>query len=243
MLRANLALVEAGLVTLTWGNASAIDRGAGVMAIKPSGVPYAALEPGAISLVALGDGRVVGGAQPSSDTATHLELYRQFPAANGIAHTHSPEATAFAQAGRAIPCLGTTHADHFRGAIPVTRPLTPAEISGDYPLETGRVIARAFRECGVDPAEVPGVLVHAHGPFAWGASVECAVENAVALEFCARMAAATFRLDPGAGDIPAYLLDRHFRRKHGPGATYGQGSAGGVPPSRHDGVGGGATGV
>lgn len=223
VLRANLALVEAGLVTLTWGNASAADRRAGIVAIKPSGVPYDRLTADDIVIVSLPGGRTVeGAAKPSSDTPTHLHLYETFPDIGGIVHTHSTHATAFAQAGREIPPLGTTHADHFYGPVPVARPLTEAEVAKDYELHTGRVIAECFRGRGIDPMQVPAALVHGHGPFAWGQTVEHAVENAIALEHCAQMAALTWQLDPPACTIPQYLLDKHFLRKHGPNATYGQ---------------------
>lgn len=223
VLRANLALVEAGLVTLTWGNASAADRDAGTVAIKPSGVPYDRLSPEDIVVLSLPSGRPVEGkARPSSDTPTHLHLYRCFPEIAGIVHTHSPHATAFAQAGREIPPLGTTHADHFHGTIPVARPLTEPEVAKDYELNTGRVIEECFGSRRIDPSAIPAVLVHGHGPFAWGKTVEDAVENAVALEFCAQIAALTWQLDPPACTIPKFLLDKHFLRKHGPNASYGQ---------------------
>ncbi len=225
--RANLDLVRHGLVVLTWGNASGVDRAAGVMAIKPSGVAYDALRPGQIVVVALADGQVVEGSlRPSSDTPTHLALYRAFAGAGGVVHTHSRHATAWAQAGRDLPCLGTTHADHFRGAVPVTRPLRPGEIAADYEAATGAVIVETFASRGLDPAEVPGVLVHGHGPFAWGASPAQAVVQAVVLEEVARMGLATRALRPEADGIDGALLDRHFGRKHGPDASYGQGDGG-----------------
>lgn len=223
VLLANLALVEAGLVTLTWGNASAADHGAGIMAIKPSGVAYDQLAPDDIVVLSLEKGEILDGARrPSSDTPTHLHLYRTFPGIGGIVHTHSPHATAFAQAGREIPPLGTTHADHFRGPVPVARPLTEAEVSKNYELNTGRVIAECFRHRHLDAMAIPAVLVHGHGPFAWGKTAEHAVENAIALEFCAQIAALTWQLDPPASTIPQFLLDKHFLRKHGPNASYGQ---------------------
>jgi L-ribulose-5-phosphate 4-epimerase len=223
VLAANLAIVEAGLVTLTFGNASGVDRDAGVMAIKPSGVPYAQLDAAAIALVALVDGELLGeGLKPSSDAATHLVLYRRFEGIGGIVHTHSASATAWAQARRELPCLGTTHADHFNGPVPVTRPLSDAEIDDAYEEHTGRVIVETIESRQSDPLEVPAVLVASHGPFVWGAEVELAVENAVALEAVARLARATVALRPEAPEIDPLLRQRHFRRKHGPGAYYGQ---------------------
>lgn len=217
---ANLALPAHGLVHLNFGNASAVDRGRGIFAIKPSGVAYGVLRAADMVLVDL-DGRTVEGQlRPSSDTPTHAVLYRAFAHAGGVVHTHSVHATAFAQAGRPIPLLGTTHADFFRGPVPVTRELTRREIAGAYEAETGRVIVATFRR--LDPQGVPGVLVSRHGPFAWGPTAAKAVENAVALELCARLAAETLRLQPRPGPFPAPLLDRHFDRKHGSSAYYGQ---------------------
>lgn len=221
--RANLAIVEAGLVKLTWGNVSGADRAKGVMAIKPSGVPYATMKPSDIVVLSLEDGAVVEGTcRPSSDTPTHLHLYQHFAAIGGIVHTHSTHGTAFAQAHRAIPCLGTTHADNFYGPIPVTRSLKTDEITHDYELNTGRVIVETFRSMNLDPSMIPGVLVASHAPFAWGASTDKAVENAIVLEFAAQMAIATFAVNPQTQDIPQTLLDKHHLRKHGPRATYGQ---------------------
>jgi L-ribulose-5-phosphate 4-epimerase len=223
VLRANLALVEAGLVTLTWGNASAADREKGVMAIKPSGVPYDKLQAGDIVVLSIASGEIVEGtARPSSDTPTHLLLYQQFESVGGIAHTHSLYGTCFAQAIREIPCFGTTHADNFYGVIPVTRQLSPAEIARDYELNTGKAIVELFRGSKIDPANVSGVLVASHAPFAWGATPEKAVENAIVLEFSAHMAIHTLALNPRVGQIPQALLDKHFLRKHGAGAYYGQ---------------------
>ena len=223
VLEANLALVEAGLVVLTWGNASGADRDAGIMAIKPSGVAYDKLTADDIVVLSIKTGEIVdGGGRPSSDTPTHLHLYREFPSVNGVAHTHSLYATTFAQAKRPIPCFGTTHADNFYGEIPVTRELTAREVEVDYELNTGRVIVERFRHGGIDPNNVPGVLLASHAPFAWGPTPEKAVENAIVLEFAAQMALAGLAIAPEMTPIPAYLLDKHFLRKHGPKAYYGQ---------------------
>lgn len=221
--RANLALVEAGLVVLTWGNASGADREAGVMAIKPSGVPYDKLRAEDIVVLSIETGKVVDGmARPSSDTPTHLHLYREFEGVGGIVHTHSTYGTSFAQAGVEIPCFGTTHADNFHGAIPVTREMTASEIEGEYELETGKVIVERFRRLEIEPLAVPGVLVAAHAPFAWGKTPDKAVENAIVLEFAAKMALHTLALNPNAKPIPTVLLDKHFLRKNGKNAYYGQ---------------------
>ena len=223
VLAANLAIVRAGLVRLTFGNVSGVDRSAGVMAIKPSGVPYDELTPESIVLVDLGHGAVVEGtARPSSDTPTHLALYRAFPAIGGVVHTHSPFATAWAQAGRPVPCFGTTHADHFFGPVPVTRPLTADETGDRYEERTGDVIVETLARLGVDPLERPAALVASHGPFVWGRDARDAVENAVALEAAAEAALRTEQLRPGTPEIDSHLLERHFHRKHGPGASYGQ---------------------
>jgi L-ribulose-5-phosphate 4-epimerase len=220
---ANLALVDAGLVVLTFGNASAADRDAGVMAIKPSGVAYAVLRPEDVPVVDLASGAVVSGERrPSSDTPTHLLLYRAFAEVGGIVHTHSPFATAWAQARRELPCFGTTHADHFHGPVPVTRDLTADEIGGDYEECTGSVIVETFTQRGLDPLELPAALVVSHGPFAWGASVEEAVENAIALEAVAAGAYRTVALAGEPAAIPDELLEKHFARKHGSAAYYGQ---------------------
>jgi L-ribulose-5-phosphate 4-epimerase len=220
---ANREIVDAGLVVLTFGNASGADRAAGVMAIKPSGVRYDLLRPEAMVVVDLESGAVVEGEhRPSSDTPTHLVLYRSFDAVGGIVHTHSPFATAWAQACREIPCLGTTHADHFSGAVPVTRALTRAEIEGEYERLTGDVIVETLARLTLDPLAMPAVLVASHGPFAWGADAAEAVENAVALETVAGAAYRTEVLRPGVEPIGADLLRRHFLRKRGPGAYYGQ---------------------
>jgi L-ribulose-5-phosphate 4-epimerase len=223
--RANLALVRDGLVTLSFGNASGVDRAAGVFVIKPSGVPYDELQPDHLVVVALADGRVVeGDLRPSSDTPTHLRLYQAFPEIGGIVHTHSRAATAWAQAGRPIPALGTTHADHFFGPVPVTRQMTSAEVGGAYEAETGNVIVETLDRIGLTAVEMPGVLVASHGPFVWGPSAEEAAENATALEAVAAMAIETLALRPEVEPMSDYLLQRHFRRKHGPGAYYGQGN-------------------
>jgi L-ribulose-5-phosphate 4-epimerase len=222
-LEANLEIVRAGLVTLTFGNASAVDRDAGVLAIKPSGVGYEDLTPDAIVLVDLESGEQVDSRlRPSSDTPTHLVLYRAFDEVGGVVHTHSPYATAWAQAGRELPCLGTTHADHFRGAVPVTRPLAADEIAGRYEAGTGDAIVDALESLGLGPREMPAALVASHGPFAWGSDAEQAVENAIALETVAALAFRTEFLRGTVEPIADDLLDRHFGRKHGPGAYYGQ---------------------
>lgn len=218
--RANLALVEHKLVIFTWGNVSGIDRKKGVVAIKPSGVSYDALTPEKIVLLDM-DGKVIeGDLRPSSDTPTHLELYRCFPEVGGVCHTHSPKATAWAQACREIPAMGTTHADHFYGPIPATDVMTRAEIEGDYELNTGKVIVRRF--AGMDPMSIPAVLVSGHGPFTWGKNADKAVENAAVLEQVAAMAFETIALNPGIGGISRTLLDKHYLRKHGKNAYYGQ---------------------
>ncbi|HNQ87868.1 MAG TPA: L-ribulose-5-phosphate 4-epimerase AraD [Verrucomicrobiota bacterium] len=219
--RANLELVAQGLVVQTFGNVSGIDRVRGWVVIKPSGVDYAGMKPAQMVVVSLATGEPVGrGLRPSSDTPTHLELYRAFPDVGGIVHTHSASATAWAQAQRAIPPYGTTHADFFHGPVPCTRPLTAAEIRSDYEIATGRVIVERF--AGLDPAAFPGVLVAGHGPFAWGRDAADAVHHAVALEYVARLAADTERLAPRVRPVPRALLDKHFLRKHGPSAYYGQ---------------------
>ena len=221
--QANLDLVAGGLVTLAFGNASGVDRDAGVFAIKPSGVPYSTLTPADIVIVALDDGRVVEGSlRPSSDTPTHLELYRQFEAIGGVVHTHSSFASAWAQAHRPIPCLGTTHADHFGAAVPVTRALSTPEIEGEYEHETGVVIVETIRALGIDPLHVPAALVDAHGPFTWGRDAADAVTNAIALEAVAAMAHRTLAIDANVARIGEPLRRRHFERKHGPDAYYGQ---------------------
>jgi L-ribulose-5-phosphate 4-epimerase len=222
-LTANLEIVRAGLVVLTFGNASAADRATGAMAIKPSGAPYAELTASTIPVLDIASGAVLdGGQRPSSDAPTHLVLYRAFVGVGGIVHTHSPFATAWAQARRELPCLGTTHADHFLGAVPVARLLTPAEIESGYEEATGAVIAEALADRGLDPHEMPAALVPSHGPFAWGVDAAEAVENAVALEAVAAGSFRSLALQPELESIQPELLDKHFRRKHGPDAYYGQ---------------------
>jgi L-ribulose-5-phosphate 4-epimerase len=224
--RINMAIVEAGLVKLTWGNASVADRKQNVMAIKPSGVPYPKLTPNDIVILEISSGKIVDGTKnPSSDTPTHLHLYQQFLNLGGIVHTHSDYATSFAQALIDIPCLGTTHADHFYGTIPCTRPMNSDEINTDYELNTGKVIVDTFRSRKIDPDQVPGVLVASHAPFAWGATGAKALENAVVLEYVAKMQLQSYQIRANfreVNPISQTLLDKHFLRKHGPGAYYGQ---------------------
>jgi L-ribulose-5-phosphate 4-epimerase len=218
---ANLRIVKEGLVLLNWGNVSAVDRDRNLLVIKPSGMAYDTMTAGAMVPVSLADGKALeGGLRPSSDTPTHRELYRAFPAIRAIVHTHSLYATAWAQAGREIPALGTTHADCFDGPIPVTRSMRESEIRSDYERNTGKVIVERFRK--VDPMRVPAVLVRGHGPFVWGASIEEAIEHAIVLEQVAQMASASLALNPSARPIGKSLLDKHFSRKHGPAAYYGQ---------------------
>jgi L-ribulose-5-phosphate 4-epimerase len=225
VLEANLLLPKHGLVTFTWGNVSGIDRERGLVVIKPSGVPYETMEAEDMVVVDL-DGNVVEGKwKPSSDTPTHLALYRAYEGIGGVVHTHSRWATTFAQAGKSIPAMGTTHGDYFYGDIPCTRPMTDEEINGEYEAETGKVIIEAFRAAGKDPVQVPGVLVYSHGPFAWGATPAEAVHNAVVMEEVAFMDWHALMLNPYHRDMQKSLLDRHYLRKHGPGAYYGQGDA------------------
>ena len=222
VLEANLALPAHGLVTFTWGNVSGIDRERGLVVIKPSGVAYDGMTADDMVVVDL-DGNVVEGKwKPSSDTPTHLELYREFPECGGIVHTHSRWATSFAQAGRGIPAMGTTQGDYFYGEIPCTRLMTPEEIAGEYELETGKVIVETFRARGIDPAAVPGVLVNSHGPFAWGEDAAEAVHNAVVMEEVAFMDFHALALEPSRGPMQQELLDKHYLRKHGANAYYGQ---------------------
>ena len=220
VLEANLELVRRGLVLYTFGNASGISRKDGLIVIKPSGVAYESLTPEHMVVTKL-DGQIVEGElRPSSDLPTHLEIYKQFTNVGGVAHTHSEFATAWAQACRPIPCFGTTHADSFHGEVPVTRCLTPDEIASDYEKNTGSVICRHFNE--VDPDAVPAVLVAGHGPFCWGATAAVAAHNAVILESVARMAYYTLTIAPDAQPIASHLRDKHFLRKHGSNAYYGQ---------------------
>jgi len=220
VLEANLELVRRGVVVFTFGNVSGISREDGLVAIKPSGVPYEELTPEQIVITDL-DGRVVEtNMRPSSDLPTHLELYKAFPNIGGVAHTHSEYGTAWAQAKRPIPCFGTTHADYFHGAVPVTPDMTPDEIAGDYEKTTGEVIIRTFRD--LDPDAIPAVLVAGHAPFCWGKNAADAVHNAVILEYIARMAAHTVAVEAEAKPLARALHDKHFYRKHGPGAYYGQ---------------------
>ena len=220
--KANLLLPAHHLVTFTWGNVSGIDRDKGLFVIKPSGVPYEELKPQDMVVMDLEGHRVEGELNPSSDTATHAELYRRFPEVGGIVHTHSRWATIFAQCGRGIPALGTTHADDFYGEIPCTRKMTPEEIAGEYELETGKVIVETFQ--GKSPDDIPAVLVHSHGPFAWGTDAMNAVHNAVVLEEVSFMAWHSLLLEPSLPPMQQELLDKHYLRKHGANAYYGQGN-------------------
>ena len=219
---ANRALPASGLVRLTWGNVSGIDRESGLWAIKPSGVDYDALTPADMVVLDL-EGKVVEGRlRPSSDTKTHLHLYREFPQIGGVTHTHSLHATAFSQAGRELPCFGTTHADHFHGNVPIVRALTAAEVDEDYEHFTGVAIVERLRELGLDPLEMPAVLQIHHAPFTFGKNAMDSLNNSIALEMCAQMALASFALNPALLPIPAHILEKHHLRKHGPGAYYGQ---------------------
>lgn len=221
---ANLELVKEGLVIQTWGNVSGIDRERGMVVIKPSGVAYDIMKPGHMVVVSLATGEVVEGTlKPSSDTPTHLVLYRAFSTIGGVVHTHSLYATAWAQTGRAVPALGTTHADYFYGPIPCTRLMKPAEIQHDYEANTGEVIVETFQ--GKDPMACSAVLVASHGPFTWGRAAADAVHNAVVLEHVVRLAGESVRVFPSVKPMQQVLLNKHFYRKHGPGAYYGQGPA------------------
>ena len=217
---ANMQLPRRGLVTYTWGNVSGIDREKGLFVIKPSGVEYDELTPAMLVVMDLNGNKVEGDLNPSSDTKTHLELYRAFPQLGGIVHTHSTHAVAFAQARRDLPAFGTTHADYFYGPVPCTRELTPGEIDEDYEKNTGKVIIETIG--AGNPMEIPGVLVSEHAPFAWGKSADDAVHNAVVLEEVARMALMTLALSPNRAPVSDFLLDKHYLRKHGANAYYGQ---------------------
>ena len=222
VLEANLELPKLGLVDFTWGNVSARDAASGAVVIKPSGVPYASMKQDDMVVVDR-EGRVLEGKlRPSSDLPTHLELYRQFPSIGGIVHTHSTWATVWAQTCRGIPALGTTHADYFFGEIPCTQQLSEPHIAGEYEAQTGVAIVECLRARGIDPVHMPAVLVANHGPFAWGADAAAAVHNAAVLEVVARMAFLSMQMDPALPAMPQQLLEKHFLRKHGPGAYYGQ---------------------
>lgn len=218
--KANLDLVKYGLVVLTWGNVSAFDRESGLVVIKPSGVSYEKMTAEDMVVVDLNGKVVEGTLRPSSDTPTHLELYKAFEGIGGVVHTHSINATSFAQAGTSIRAFGTTHADHFYGEVPCARALSKEEIESEYEKNTGKVIIEAFKS--LDPLSVPGVLVKNHGPFTWGPSAEKAVENAVALEAIAQMCINTKIINPSASEVDQFLLDKHYFRKHGKNAYYGQ---------------------
>lgn len=220
---ANLELVRRGVVTYTWGNVSEIDRNTGLVVIKPSGVAYDGMKPEDMVVVDLESGKVVEGSyRPSSDTPTHLELYRAFPTIGGITHTHSTNAVSFSQAGADIPALGTTHADYFYGEIPCTRELTEGEVSDNYELNTGKVIVETIKNRRIDPMAIPGINVRNHGPFAWGNDAGDSVYHAVVMEVVAEMALKTMFLNPEAS-MKQYVLNKHYFRKHGVNAYYGQG--------------------
>jgi len=221
--QANLELVKRGVVIYTWGNVSGIDRERGLVVIKPSGVDYSGMSPEDMVVVDLESGSTVEGKwNPSSDTKTHLELYRNFGEIGGITHTHSVNAVAYAQAGKDIPALGTTHADYFYGPVPCTRELTKEEVEEDYELNTGKVIVETVLGRGIDPVAVPGIVVKNHGPFSWGKTPAASVYHAVVLDTVADMAIKTLLINPGA-EMKQYILDKHYMRKHGPNAYYGQG--------------------
>ena len=219
---ANQALVSSGLVTLTWGNVSAIDRASGLVVIKPSGVAYHELSVENLVVVDLAGNIVEGDLLPSSDLKTHLELYKNFPTIGAVVHSHSPAATAFSQAGIPLPCLGTTHADHFYGEIPIARALTPEEVAEDYEHATGVSIVERFTQLDHKPLEMPAILLHHHAPFTWGKTPQAALDNSIALEMCAKMALMTWQLNPEAKAIPSHILNKHHSRKHGSNAYYGQ---------------------
>ncbi len=219
---ANMELPKRGLVTYTWGNVSGIDREKGLFVIKPSGVDYDLLKPDDMVVMDLQGNKVEGELNPSSDTKTHLVLYNAFPGIGGIVHTHSPYAVAWAQAGEDLPCYGTTHADYFYGSVPCARHLTQEELDEDYERNTGITIVETFRERGIDPKAVPAVLCYSHGPFTWGKDADQAVYHSVVLEECAKMGIFTRVLNPHAAPAPQRMLDKHYLRKHGPNAYYGQ---------------------
>ncbi|NLL46909.1 MAG: L-ribulose-5-phosphate 4-epimerase [Clostridiales bacterium] len=223
VLKANLDLPRHNLVTFTWGNVSGIDRESGLVVIKPSGVPYEELDESCMVVLDLNGNVKQGSYKPSSDTATHLALYRRYEDIGGVVHTHSRWATSWAQACLDLPPFGTTHADYFYGAVPCTRQQTEDEIKGEYELNTGKVIIETFTDRGIAPTAVPGVLVGSHGPFSWGKNASEAVHNAVVLEECAMMGLNARMLNPQLGSIKQYLLDKHYLRKHGENAYYGQG--------------------
>ncbi len=220
--KANIELQTRGLITYTWGNVSGIDRRQGLVVIKPSGVDYDELTPEKMVVLDLEGNKIEGELSPSSDTATHLELYKKYPSIGGITHTHSNNATSWAQSGRSIPFFGTTHADYFHGQIPCTRMMTAEEINGEYEKNTGLVIIETLEKNGIDPAEMPAILCFAHGPFTWGKDADEAVHNAVVLEEVAEMALKTVILSPDASPAPQVLADKHYFRKHGKNAYYGQ---------------------
>ena len=219
---ANMELPKRGLVTYTWGNVSGIDREKGLFVIKPSGVDYDLLKPDDMVVMDLQGNKVEGDLNPSSDTKTHLVLYNAFPGIGGIVHTHSPYAVAWAQAGEDLPCYGTTHADYFYGSVPCARHLTQEELDEDYERNTGITIVETFRERGIDPKAVPAVLCYSHGPFTWGKDADQAVYHSVVLQECAKMGIFTRVLNPHAAPAPQRMLDKHYLRKHGPNAYYGQ---------------------
>ena len=220
---ANMELPRRGLVTYTWGNVSGIDREKGLFVIKPSGVEYDELKPEDLVVMDLQGNKVEGDMNPSSDTKTHLVLYNAFPQLGGMVHTDTPYAVGWAQAGRDIPCYGTTHADYFYGPIPCARHLTQEELDEDYEMNTGKLIVEEFQARGIDPVAVPAVICHSHGPFTWGKDAAQAVYHAVVLEEVAKMAMFTRQVDPSAAPAPQRIQDKHYMRKHGPNAYYGQG--------------------